>query len=140
MSLFYFASFIVTAPRGMKSSSLPGSINLHIEFFIAVLAFVFHFAKQKNILPIGQLGVMINLAVSLGERSVLCVCVCGKGFNRLVVSSFAWLTFAFHLHFPLPQMYASPLAATKVVLDTKSSEAIPLPLTVASFLSCVFWA
>jgi len=36
-------------------------------------------------------------------------------------------------------MYASPLAAIKAVLETKSSEAIPLPLTVASLASCVFW-
>lgn len=36
-------------------------------------------------------------------------------------------------------MYASPLSAIKAVLETKSSEAIPLPLTVASLASCIFW-
>ena len=36
-------------------------------------------------------------------------------------------------------MYASPLAAIKAVLETKSSESIPLPLTVASLVSCILW-
>ncbi|CAB9510417.1 Bidirectional sugar transporter [Seminavis robusta] len=36
-------------------------------------------------------------------------------------------------------MYASPLAAIQAVLETKSTEAIPLPLTLASLVSCVFW-
>lgn len=36
-------------------------------------------------------------------------------------------------------MYASPLSAIKAVLEAKSSEAIPLPLTVASLASCIFW-
>eukprot|EP00548_Thalassiothrix_antarctica_P013466 CAMPEP_0194177194 /NCGR_PEP_ID=MMETSP0154-20130528/11006_1 /TAXON_ID=1049557 /ORGANISM="Thalassiothrix antarctica, Strain L6-D1" /LENGTH=256 /DNA_ID=CAMNT_0038891695 /DNA_START=1 /DNA_END=771 /DNA_ORIENTATION=- len=36
-------------------------------------------------------------------------------------------------------MFASPLAALKVVLRTKSAKAIPLPFTIASVLNCFFW-
>jgi len=36
-------------------------------------------------------------------------------------------------------MYASPLAAMKTVMQTKSSASIPLPLTLASLLSCISW-
>mmetsp|Transcript_13139 Transcript_13139/g.20041 ORF Transcript_13139/g.20041 Transcript_13139/m.20041 type:complete len:234 (+) Transcript_13139:91-792(+) len=37
-------------------------------------------------------------------------------------------------------MFASPLAALKVVLQTKSAKAIPLPFTIASVLNCLFWS
>jgi solute carrier family 50 protein (sugar transporter) len=37
-------------------------------------------------------------------------------------------------------MFASPLAALKVVVQTKSSEAIPLPFTLASVVNCFAWA
>lgn len=37
-------------------------------------------------------------------------------------------------------MYASPLAAAKNVIATKSAESIPLPFTMASIICCVLWA
>lgn len=37
-------------------------------------------------------------------------------------------------------MFASPLAALKVVLETKSSKAIPLPFTIASVINCFLWS
>jgi solute carrier family 50 protein (sugar transporter) len=37
-------------------------------------------------------------------------------------------------------MFASPLAALKVVLETKSAKAIPLPFTIASILNCFCWS
>jgi solute carrier family 50 (sugar transporter) len=37
-------------------------------------------------------------------------------------------------------MYGSPLAAIKTVLESKSSESIPLPMTVATLISCALWA
>mmetsp|Transcript_20546 Transcript_20546/g.30882 ORF Transcript_20546/g.30882 Transcript_20546/m.30882 type:complete len:231 (+) Transcript_20546:89-781(+) len=37
-------------------------------------------------------------------------------------------------------MFASPLAALKVVIQTKSARAIPLPFTIASVLNCLFWS
>lgn len=37
-------------------------------------------------------------------------------------------------------MFASPLAAVKVVLQTKSADAIPLPFTLASVVNCIFWS
>ena len=64
MGAYYFTSFVRTAPKGMKSSTLPGSINLHIEFILMMAAYVLFFAKNEKSLPIGQLGVLINLAVS----------------------------------------------------------------------------
>lgn len=36
-------------------------------------------------------------------------------------------------------MFASPLTALKVVLQTKSAKAIPLPFTVASLVNCFTW-
>jgi hypothetical protein len=64
LGVYYFTSFVRTAPKGMKSSTLPGSINLHIEFVLMIAAYVLFFAKNEKTLPIGQLGVLINLAVS----------------------------------------------------------------------------
>lgn len=97
LSLYYFFSFARFAPSGI--SSLPGSVDQHIQGLIVIAAFTLGAAKLKHSEPIGNLGVFINLA-----------------------------------------MYASPLAAIKTVLTTKSSASIPLPLTVASLLSCIFWA
>jgi solute carrier family 50 (sugar transporter) len=37
-------------------------------------------------------------------------------------------------------MYASPLAAIKTVLESRSSNSIPLPMTVATLISCALWA
>mmetsp|Transcript_19049 Transcript_19049/g.31603 ORF Transcript_19049/g.31603 Transcript_19049/m.31603 type:complete len:246 (-) Transcript_19049:1287-2024(-) len=37
-------------------------------------------------------------------------------------------------------MFASPLAALKVVLQTRSARAIPLPFTLASILNCFLWS
>jgi solute carrier family 50 protein (sugar transporter) len=37
-------------------------------------------------------------------------------------------------------MFASPLAALKVVLQTRSAKAIPLPFTLASVLNCFLWS
>jgi solute carrier family 50 (sugar transporter) len=37
-------------------------------------------------------------------------------------------------------MFASPLAAIKTVLERKSSDSIPLPMTVATLISCALWA
>ena len=37
-------------------------------------------------------------------------------------------------------MFASPLAALKVVLQTKSSNAIPLPFTLAAVFNCFVWS
>ena len=37
-------------------------------------------------------------------------------------------------------MFASPLAALKVVLQTRSAKAIPLPFTIASVLNCFLWS
>jgi solute carrier family 50 protein (sugar transporter) len=37
-------------------------------------------------------------------------------------------------------MFASPLAALKVVLQTRSAKAIPLPFTLASILNCFLWS
>mmetsp|Transcript_24913 Transcript_24913/g.42399 ORF Transcript_24913/g.42399 Transcript_24913/m.42399 type:complete len:226 (-) Transcript_24913:94-771(-) len=37
-------------------------------------------------------------------------------------------------------MFASPLAALKVVLETKSAKAIPLPFTIASVVNCFLWS
>jgi solute carrier family 50 protein (sugar transporter) len=97
LSIYYFLSFIRFAPKGIKT--LPGSVDQHIQGFLALLATILYFAKSKAPIPIGNIGVFINLA-----------------------------------------MYASPLAALKVVLDTKSAESIPLPFTVASLLSCLLWS
>ena len=36
-------------------------------------------------------------------------------------------------------MFASPLSVIKVVLETKSAKAIPLPFTVVSVLNCFMW-
>ena len=36
-------------------------------------------------------------------------------------------------------MFASPLAALRVVLQTKSAKAIPLPFTIASVVNCLLW-
>ena len=36
-------------------------------------------------------------------------------------------------------MFASPLAALKVVIQTKSARAIPLPFCVASTVNCLLW-
>lgn len=36
-------------------------------------------------------------------------------------------------------MFASPLSVIKVVLETKSAKAIPLPFTVVSVLNCLMW-
>ena len=97
LSSFYFLSYARFTPPG--ASSLPGKLNQHVGWFLALLAFVLWFAKSQNPEPIGQVGLFINLA-----------------------------------------MYASPLAAMKVVLQTKSSEALPLPLTLASLISCISWS
>lgn len=96
LSLYYFISFARFAPEGV--GGLPGSLNQHIQGFVAIAASTLYFVKANKKVPIGNLGVLINMA-----------------------------------------MYASPLAAVKIVLAAKSSEAIPLPLTVASLLSCIFW-
>jgi solute carrier family 50 protein (sugar transporter) len=37
-------------------------------------------------------------------------------------------------------MFASPLAALRVVLETKSAASIPLPFTLASVLNCFLWS
>ena len=37
-------------------------------------------------------------------------------------------------------MFASPLAALKVVLQTKSAKSIPLPFTLASLINCGLWS
>jgi solute carrier family 50 protein (sugar transporter) len=37
-------------------------------------------------------------------------------------------------------MFGSPLAATKLVMQTKSSAHIPWPFTMASFTSCALWS
>jgi solute carrier family 50 protein (sugar transporter) len=37
-------------------------------------------------------------------------------------------------------MFASPLVAMKTVIQTKSAESIPLPLTLASIACCFSWA
>lgn len=37
-------------------------------------------------------------------------------------------------------MFGSPLAALKVVLQTRSAKAIPLPFTLASVLNCLLWS
>ena len=36
-------------------------------------------------------------------------------------------------------MFSSPLSAIKVVVETKSAKAIPLPFTVASIANCFCW-
>jgi solute carrier family 50 protein (sugar transporter) len=37
-------------------------------------------------------------------------------------------------------MFASPLAALKTVLQTKSAKSIPLPFTLATLLNCFLWS
>mmetsp|Transcript_612 Transcript_612/g.962 ORF Transcript_612/g.962 Transcript_612/m.962 type:complete len:223 (-) Transcript_612:80-748(-) len=37
-------------------------------------------------------------------------------------------------------MFASPLAALKVVIQTKSARAIPLPFSMVSVMNCFFWS
>lgn len=37
-------------------------------------------------------------------------------------------------------MFGSPLSALKVVLQTRSAKAIPLPFTLASVLNCLLWS
>ena len=37
-------------------------------------------------------------------------------------------------------MFASPLAALKNVLETKSAQSIPLPLALASLANCILWS
>lgn len=37
-------------------------------------------------------------------------------------------------------MFASPLSVIKIVLDTKSAKAIPLPFTIISSLNCFMWS
>ena len=37
-------------------------------------------------------------------------------------------------------MFASPLAALKTVLQTKSAKSIPLPFTLATVLNCFLWS
>lgn len=37
-------------------------------------------------------------------------------------------------------LFASPLAALKTVMETKSADSIPLPFTIASLLCCFLWA
>ena len=37
-------------------------------------------------------------------------------------------------------MFASPLSALKVVLQTKSAKSIPLPFTLASMVNCFLWS
>lgn len=37
-------------------------------------------------------------------------------------------------------MFASPLAALKTVLETKSAKSIPLPFTVAAVINCFLWS
>lgn len=37
-------------------------------------------------------------------------------------------------------MFASPLAALKTVLETKSAKSIPLPFTVAAVTNCFLWS
>ena len=37
-------------------------------------------------------------------------------------------------------LYASPLAAIQTVLETQSSKSIPFPMTLATLVSCIFWA
>jgi uncharacterized protein with PQ loop repeat len=96
LSAFYFLSFARFTPKG--ASTLPGTLDQHMQCFVAVVAFVLWFAQKKQPGPIGKVGVVINMA-----------------------------------------MYASPLAAIRAVLQTKSSESIPLPLTVASLASCILW-
>eukprot|EP00591_Stephanopyxis_turris_P000167 CAMPEP_0195521338 /NCGR_PEP_ID=MMETSP0794_2-20130614/18486_1 /TAXON_ID=515487 /ORGANISM="Stephanopyxis turris, Strain CCMP 815" /LENGTH=114 /DNA_ID=CAMNT_0040650867 /DNA_START=406 /DNA_END=750 /DNA_ORIENTATION=+ len=37
-------------------------------------------------------------------------------------------------------LFASPLAALKAVIATRSSKSIPLPFTLASFFNCFLWS
>jgi solute carrier family 50 protein (sugar transporter) len=37
-------------------------------------------------------------------------------------------------------MFASPLAALKTVLQTKSARSIPLPFTIATIINCFLWS
>jgi uncharacterized protein (DUF3820 family) len=67
MGVYYVLSFARIAPKGMKSSTLPGSISLHVDFLLALAAYVLFFAKAEKTFPIAQLGIMINLVVSIAR-------------------------------------------------------------------------
>jgi len=96
LCLYYFVSFAHYSPEG--ATGLPGSVQQHVQGMMALATAALYYANVKKTKPIGNIGVITNLA-----------------------------------------MYASPLAAVKTVLASKTSDAIPLPLTVASLLSCILW-
>jgi len=108
--LFYFLKFIKYTPQ--KSTTLPGTVRQHLQGCSAIIV-----------------GILLWLLIcysTVRRKNMWMPYAAGVIGNTAVV--FCLL------------MFASPLAALKTVLRTRSASSIPLPFTLATILNCFLWS
>ena len=63
LGTIYFLAYARLLQFNGSSTSLPGSLNQHVQVVVAVLAFTLYFVKIGRAEPIGKLGLFINVAM-----------------------------------------------------------------------------
>jgi len=109
-ALYYFLKFIKHVTP--KSTSLPGTVKQHVQACLALIFFSAAWVLICYLTVRRQNMWMPYAAILIGNIAVV----------------FCLL------------MFASPLAALRVVLQTRSAASIPLPFTLATILNCFLWS
>lgn len=108
--LFYFLKFI--EHTSPKSESLPGTVRQHLQGCFAIIAGSAVWVLLCY-LTVWRKGMWMQYAAGLIGNTAVIFCML---------------------------MFASPLAAMRSVLRTRSARSIPLPFTLATILNCFLWS
>eukprot|EP00536_Pseudo-nitzschia_multiseries_P001198 jgi/Psemu1/250313/estExt_Genewise1Plus.C_140270 len=108
--LYYFMKF--TKFTQPNATNLPGTVRQHMKGCLAIIG--------------GSLLWILACFTTVYRRGMWMTYAAGLIGNTAVL--FCLL------------MFASPLAALKTVLRTRSAQSIPLPFTLATILNCFLWS
>eukprot|EP00537_Pseudo-nitzschia_pungens_P006267 CAMPEP_0172376682 /NCGR_PEP_ID=MMETSP1060-20121228/68340_1 /TAXON_ID=37318 /ORGANISM="Pseudo-nitzschia pungens, Strain cf. cingulata" /LENGTH=249 /DNA_ID=CAMNT_0013104323 /DNA_START=42 /DNA_END=791 /DNA_ORIENTATION=- len=107
---YYLVKFIQCTPA--NAMNLPGTVRQHVQGNLAIVAGAFLWILLCY-MTVRRKGMWMPYAAGLIGNTAVLFCML---------------------------MFASPLAALKTVLRTRSARSIPLPFTLATVLNCFFWS
>jgi solute carrier family 50 protein (sugar transporter) len=81
-----------------------------------------------------------NQQIRMHFRGASCIIVCNLFLTQMIEKELAAKIIGKEGVLYCVILFASPLAALKNVLETKSAVSIPLPFTVACFINCLCWS
>ena len=95
------------------------------------LKFSIYCPKNASNLP-GKMSQHFQIGSSIILFTMLAPLLLGKNLALSVIGKVAVIVCVI--------LFASPLAALKTVIETKSAKSIPLPFTLACMLNCFLWS